>query len=170
MGTTTVKLADLGSYVTGLTEDRRKAMIKTVQNECATLGLALIQQTIDQTHPLPVDRSTYRRGWKCRKIEDGAALQNSEAHAATIERGRRPGQRQPPTDTMVGWVHRKGLAKKAGLRGKAARQAERGLAFVIARAIGQRGLKALWILKRAMEKFRPPLRQAIHLAASGGPG
>lgn len=168
MATTTVKLADLGSYVTGLTEDRRKAMIKTVQTECGTLGLALIQQTIDQTHPLPVDRATYRRGWKCRKLDDGASLQNSQAHASIIERGRRPGQRPPPSDTMIGWVHRKGLTKKAGLRGKAAKQAERGMAFVIARAIGRRGLKARWVLKRAMERFRPALRQAIHLAAARG--
>jgi hypothetical protein len=169
MAVKTVKLADLGSYVVGLTSDRYHAVVKATQTQCATLGLVLIQEEVDRAKA--VDRATYRRAWKCFRLTDGARLSNSTIQSAILEGGRRAGARQPPvgddaTQGIWGWVHRHSLADN--VRGRKNRaKAERGIAFVIARAIAKRGQKARWILRDAMKRFRLPLKEAVHVAASG---
>ena len=81
MAVQSVKLADLGSYVVGLTTKRFQSVVTAVQTQCATLGLVMIQEEVDQAKA--VDRATYRRAWKCLRLKDGAKLSNSTAQSAT---------------------------------------------------------------------------------------
>lgn len=168
MGVERVSLASLGSYIHGLTEERRQAVVRATQTTCRTLGLALIQQEISGTSPPPVDRGSYRRGWKVYKFDDGAMILNSERHASVIERGRRAGARMPPVESIRGWVHRKGLAKVSGLKGKAKAAAELSMAWAIAKSIAKKGTEGRFVLKRVKARLMPALRQAIRVAAAGG--
>jgi hypothetical protein len=54
-------------------------------------------------------------------------------YAPVMEFGRRPGSPMPPSDAIRTWIIRKGIASSD--------QAD-GLAFVIARSIGRKGIKA----------------------------
>jgi len=161
MSITRVGVASLGSYVTGLTEERFKEVVKAVRTQCRTLGLALIQEEV--TNARAVDRGVYRRGWRYRSLDDGAELVNTAAHSANVEAGRRKGARMPPVESIQGWVHRKGLVAK----GRNRKGRELSMAWAVARAIAKRGIKGRWILKTAMKRFRRPLREAIRAAAAG---
>ncbi len=86
-----------------------------------------------------VDRRTYIQRFKARRTKTGAVLLNDAPHASVIEFGRRPGARRPPLSAIIGWVRR-----KLGIRGKRGKAA----AFLIARAIGRRGLPAHAVFRR----------------------
>jgi len=86
-----------------------------------------------------VDRGTYKQRFKARRTRTGAELRNDAPHASVIEWGRRPGAARPPLAPIIGWVRRKlGIAGPAG----------RSLAYVIAQAIGARGLPAHAVFRR----------------------
>jgi len=53
---------------------------------------------------------------------------NRKAHAVFVHEGRRAGAKQPPTKALRSWVRRK--------------LGNRGLAFIVARSIRQKGIKA----------------------------
>lgn len=59
-------------------------------------------------------------------------------YADVMELGRRPGAPPPPTSVIAAWATRHGIAAEA--------------AFVIARAIGRRGLKGHHMFQNAAEK------------------
>lgn len=65
----------------------------------------------------------------------GPALQ----YAAAVEKGRRPGAQQPPTKPIEAWARRKGI---------------RAPAYVLARAIGRKGIKARPYLAPAWQRNR----------------
>ena len=62
------------------------------------------------------------------------------AYGIVIERGRRPGAKPPPVGALRPWALRRGIPE--------------GALFVIARAIGRRGLKARPFLAPALERHR----------------
>ncbi len=68
-------------------------------------------------------------------------------HGIVIERGRKPGSKQPPTHAIELW------AKQVGIG--AAGEDIRGIAFVIARAIGRRGIKGRFPFRRGFNQARP---------------
>lgn len=90
----------------------------------------------------------YHRSWHVENVADGAVVSNIAPYADVIERGRRPGRRQPRTETIVQWAR-----QRLGLDEKKARQA----AFPIARAIGRRGLRA----RRVLSSARPKMIAAV---------
>ncbi len=104
-----------------------------------------------------VDRGTYKQRFKARRTKTGATLSNDAPHAAVIEFGRRAGARRPPLGSIIGWVSRKlGVGGSAG----------RSLAYVIARAIGRRGLPAYAVFRRHLIPklttwYRAKLREMV---------
>lgn len=73
----------------------------------------------------------YARAWKVERTENGVHIYNLAPYAGVIEYGRRPGARPPPKKVMVKYAQR-----KLGLSAKEARR----VGFLMARAIGRRGL------------------------------
>lgn len=61
-------------------------------------------------------------------------------YAAAVHEGRRPGSRMPPVSAIAAWLGRRG--------------GDTRLAFVVARAIGRRGIKGRPFLKDALERSR----------------
>lgn len=87
-----------------------------------------------------VDRGKFAKSWK---VEVGtpplsARVVNTQPYAIVIEKGRRKGRRPPPVSAIEPWVRRKLII--------GANQSVRSVAFAVARAIGERGIKARPIL------------------------
>lgn len=61
-----------------------------------------------------------------------------QAHMVVLELGRRPGMRMPPLDPIRVWLRRHGQSDS--------------LAFVVARAIGRRGIEARRMFGKAAER------------------
>lgn len=91
----------------------------------------------------------------------GSSLKDEE-YPAVMEFGRRPGAKMPPPDALVRWVHVKGLAgtysiKSHRRQGGKKRQADEDLAvaWMIARAIGRKGIQGRSYMKKGLEKAKP---------------
>lgn len=102
---------------------------------------------------------TYFKGWKIENVKSGAVVYNDAPHALYVELGRRPGK-PPPVEAIIGWLRVKGIrdtsTKKAtgqrrGKKGRFLRSNARGIAFLIARAIGRRGLRGRFVIRRSVE-------------------
>lgn len=147
---------------------RKQKQLPTVARDALRLaakteGMRVIQEVISATTPQPVDRGTYRRGWRARNVPGGVAVYNPTLYASVIEHGRRPGGKPPPTKLIARWVLRKGLVKD--VRGKAKqRRAARAFAFAIARSIAKKGQKGQHILEHAVKRMRPLFQQAVNTA------
>jgi len=70
--------------------------------------------------------------------------------AQVMESGRRPGARMPPSDALAGWASRHGFPATA--------------LYVLARAIGRRGIKAKWIMRDARARTLVKLPAFIETA------
>lgn len=73
------------------------------------------------------------------------------AYARPMEEGRRPGSRPPPPQALHGWLRRHGIPT--------------GAAWVIARAIGRRGIKGRFFMKAAEAAVRRALPTLARQAA-----
>jgi hypothetical protein len=120
-------------------------------------GVAEIQEIIDREPRVPVDRGTYRAGWRVRQIEKGALVYNNVPHAGLIEEGVKGGRvkiGRAMIDALAEWGLRKGLVE-----GKGPEQAAnaRRFAFAVARSMKKNGIfnkgKGLRILERARKLF-----------------
>lgn len=169
-----------------------KRVVRAVQVEVHTSGLAIVDDEVARARPLPVDRGTYRRSWQVAEHPDGASLFNDSPYASIIENGRRPGSKMPPVDLIYKWVKRKHIGEMHGPRqatGKArfngrgveartkklqnqrlTERQQRGIAFVIARAIGKRGQKGHFILAKTREFLDVKVAKAIERAMLPGGG
>jgi hypothetical protein len=69
-----------------------------------------------------------------------------------IERGRRPNRKPPPIDAIVEWMKKKPvkLQAKGGGFIKSTPQAQRAAAYLIARAIGKRGIEGIKFYEEAI--------------------
>ena len=167
-----IKLADLGKTLRGDVRGRKERALKALRLVVRTHGPRLAVEEVERASPKPVDRGTYRRGFQVADIKDGASLYNAALHAGVIEEGRRPGARQPPTAVIEAWLRRKlRVAIKEGRHAQMSPSAYRGVAFVIARAIGRRGLPAHHILAKVDARLRPLVMAEVQkaLAAPGPP-
>lgn len=72
------------------------------------------------------------------------------SYARVVEEGRAPGSRPPPTAPIAAWLKRKGR--------------DPTLAYVVARAIGKRGIKARPYLRPAFEAGRGNVEAAFNRA------
>jgi hypothetical protein len=70
-------------------------------------------------------------------------------YAAVMEQGRRPGAKMPPPAALAGWARRHGF------------QTDPGSLFVLARAIGRRGIAGRFYFRRAAEALQRQLPSII---------
>jgi phage gpG-like protein len=75
-------------------------------------------------------------------------------YGAVMEFGRRAGARMPPVDALLGWVRRHWTGTPLPRRGERREAMLRSRAFVIARAIGRRGIPARPYLQPAYRQNR----------------
>jgi hypothetical protein len=84
-------------------------------------------------------------------------------HVQVLELGRRPGQKQPPTEALELWVRRKIVySRKTGPRGgrqKLTIAEARSIAWVIARKIGRDGTEAVKMFETAAKENEAKVRQ-----------
>jgi hypothetical protein len=93
----------------------------------------------------------------------GSSLKNEE-YPAVMEFGRTPGARMPPPEALVRWVHVKGLAgvysrkthRRLGGKKKIADE-DMAAAWMIARAIGQKGIKGRHYMKKGFDAAKPKI-------------
>jgi hypothetical protein len=104
-----------------------------------------------------VNVGTYRRSWQTEVTPGRLAVFNRSSYAGIIEYGRRPGSRMPPREAVARWAQR-----KLGLSEADARAA----AFVMARAIAKRGLRARRVLGGAEAEMGVIVRDEITKALS----
>lgn len=84
-------------------------------------------------------RGQVARGWTFRQDSwRQLTFYNHAPHTVYVEGGRRPGARQPPSSALIPWVKR-----RMGVKDD---RAAASLAYVIARAIGRRGIAARPVL------------------------
>lgn len=157
----------LDQLPTMLAKEREKlsiGMIKAMREIVHTRAPMMAQEAIDQAKPRPpVDRGTYRRQFMTQDVPGGAVVYNPTKYAGVLELGRRPGGKQPPTSVLIDWVIRKGLVgNKPGRTkvSKSQRAEARGIAFVIARKMKEKGWpfppnQPMQIMRRIYDRLMP---------------
>jgi hypothetical protein len=153
----------MSSFHIQVTRTDNLAQFPTIFNQVATdkttVGLNLLQGAAQQLSP--VYQGLFRNSYSIQVETTGqnvitGLLLNNAPHARVIEGvdaqgndtewGRRPGAKFSPINVLALWVQR-----VLGVQGKAVRQ----VAFLVARAISRRGIKAsrptqkAWELKQA---------------------
>lgn len=129
-----------------------KAAIHKANLKAAKKSLPLIRKATILAPPASdngrvgaVDTRRLLRAWNV-LVEGGVVrIVNPTKYAVYVENGRQANSRPPPSSALVGWVGR-----KLGIYGKKAQ----GVAFVIARAIGARGLRPRNIVKGSLAEIR----------------
>lgn len=123
-------------------------------------AVALLQERSNEG---PFDTGAYRRGWRSEVGEMKLTVSNAMPYSGVIEEGRRPGARMPPPQVLLPWVRRKLKAT--------AREAP-SVAFLVARAIGRRGLPGHHVLRGAspeIERFvAEEVGHSVREALEGG--
>jgi hypothetical protein len=134
---------------------------------------------VDASKRTAFNTGEYARGWKVTDVDQGAMLHNVTVQGSIIEHGRRRGAKQPPSTTLALWAQRKGLSpvfaaerrrvvmgrgrpSMALRRGQDVAYEWRGLGFVIARAIGRRGLPA----KNVLAGMLPEITRGVRVEAT----
>jgi hypothetical protein len=92
-----------------------------------------------------VASGSFLRGWRISYRGRQVIVSNVARHAIYVEGGRRAGARPPPSDALLGWI-----TLKLGLTGREAKTA----AFLIARAIGRRGLRPRPVMTAPSTRIR----------------
>ncbi len=129
-------------------EELRRGMLEAV--------LSAEREVVERT---PVDEGRLRNSITHDIVGQGADLVGVVAtqqvpYAAVVELGSRP--HWPPRKPLEGWVQR--------VLGVPAREARR-VAFLVARAISQRGTKAVRMFEEGRDASRPAVRRAFRTAA-----
>lgn len=157
---TTIKLRSpkqLGPALRRLGKGMDKAAVKALR-KTAQYGRTQALRTSATTRPRPRATGTYERSFVVTNVEDGAILSNSARHAIFVEVGRRSG-RQPPVKAIQEWVMVKKIARNPAK--------VRRIAIAIALAIGKRGIRGRYVLKRTMPKIAARLQVEMSKAMKG---
>lgn len=165
---------DPGAFASRMSADykeRLERVVRAIRVTVHTAGLAIAQEeTRRRTARLrpPVHTGEYARSWHATDLPNGAVLLNDAPHAAFIEYGRRPGARMPPPRVIEQWLEAK---MRGRIRNRGKREASaKALAFVVARAIGRRGLPAHRIMARTRRRLDRAVQEAIARAMRGEGG
>ena len=135
--------------------------VKTAKHRSRQLGAVASREFVD--------------GWDKDHTHDGAVVYNAAPHALFVEIGRRPG-RMPPIGRIARWLVQKRLVKlpkvksaltisgaaRAAKRRRSRLAAARSMAFVIARAIGRRGIKGRHILQGVVSDMHGELQANVN--------
>jgi hypothetical protein len=143
--------------------ERYKRVVKAIRDTVILHGPEIaVHHTQALGKYAPINLGNYLRGWQAKDTEDGAVLFNDVPYADIIESGRRPNRRMPPTRVIEEWLEQK-LRGRVKNRGKRRAQAK-SLAFVVARAIGKRGLPGKHIMRKTKRQLDPMVRRAVREA------
>jgi len=128
-------------------------------------GQALLQERSDM---LAFDRGDYKRAWKVSVDSKSVRFFNALAYAGVIEQGRRPGAKMPPLEALIPWVRRhlkiEYTARSGETKTRKPRkdsEEERRLAFIVARAIKERGIEGKHVLEGACDDLQRILEMEI---------
>lgn len=101
----------------------------------------------------PVDTGRLRNSIVSR-VEAGGDVRGiwgtNVAYAIVMEEGRAPGSAMPPQGALLGWMGRHGIDASAE--------------FVVRRAIGRRGIRALHFFRRAFDRVKPVVQRELSAA------
>lgn len=125
MSVTNVPIKDLGKYEARLAQD----FPRRLRDGMARGARAVYGYLVKQTALAGIrDLGTFQRGWMTVQLSDWAVrVYNAAPHAPWVEFGRLPGK-MPPSSALESWT-----ARHLG---------DARLAFVVARSIGRRGIRA----------------------------
>lgn len=144
----TITPKDLGKFERKLARSELRKAIVVGQREAAVHTLALLKERTMTAPPASpngsegaYDKGGFYAGWKVESKGRWVYVKNVSPHAVFVERGRRKNKPPPPVSAILPWVRR-----KLALKGKAAKTA----AFLIARAIGRRGLRGRRIIATSL--------------------
>jgi hypothetical protein len=132
----TISLSEAAPYFGRLsaaaTEGARRGLVKAGERGVQVI----VTEIIPSRSPQPVDRGTYRAGWKTERVDrDTVAILNPESHAAFIENGVRP------ENVKIGAALIRALAEWAMRKGLAEDEASAtGVAWAIAKTMQQNGI------------------------------
>jgi hypothetical protein len=115
-------------------------------------GLRAVAMMNAESHRKAFDRGSYARSWRSRIDKSSLEVYSVSPYAGVIEKGRRPGRRPPPTKALIPWVRRK-------LR--VGRDEAKGVAFVVARAIGRRGIKGKYVLAGMEDRLAREIEREV---------
>lgn len=137
---TTIRLT-----VSAFAEHRKKLagdFLPTVKRGMVSGAMRCLPVLHDATRKAKiVDTGRYLISWKSEATALGARVFNAAPYSAVIELGRRAGATMPPPQVIAKWLQRaRGLSRK---------EAE-AAAFVVARAIGKRGIPGKFVLKNVL--------------------
>ena len=71
-----------------------------------------------------------------------------------VESGRRPGAKQPPVNPILKWIEQRGIVPDEGT-------SKRSLAFLIARSIGEKGIRPTPFMKAAVKQQKVGLSRQL---------
>lgn len=170
---TTIRLSSpkqLGAALRSLMKSMDGASVQALR-KTARWGATEVARVSAQTNPRPRATGTFERSWVVVKLVDGALLANSAKHSAIVEAGRRPGK-QPPVLAIMEWMIAKridkrlsrGLGRDAQGKFKSiGRDQLRAIALRIARAIGRRGIRGRYVLRKTLPSLRKRLALEVQL-------
>lgn len=118
-----VPLSKAASAFQDLADDMKAAAFKGLVNAGARCLQVIITEIIPKRVPQPVDRGTYRAGWKLKLGTNYVEIFNDEPVAPIIEEGARASNIKPGRAmirALASWALRKGLANDEASALKAA--------------------------------------------------
>lgn len=136
----TVEVKGIESLVQKLTVLERMQPLQKLLNDAA-----LIAQREARANA-PQDTRTLARSIALDVQPFQARVFTPLFYATVMEYGRRPGARMPPPDALAGWARRHGFT---------------GSLFVLARAIGKRGIKGRFFMQKGAEAVQQALPRLI---------
>ena len=138
--------------VEGLDKLRRKLAPRTYEKAVATLmeDIAIVgERTAKQRAPR--DTGALKRSIHSDARPMSARIFSNLAYAVPVELGRGKGKRMPPPNALHGWLRRHGKPQSA--------------AYVVARAIGKRGIKGRFFMKAAVDAIRFKMPSMVRRAS-----
>ena len=147
-----------------------RAFWPAVRRGLAAGGQRARAYLVERTQQLAFDRGGAARGWKVDARDKSVTIYNATPYFGVIEKGRRPGKRQPPVAAIEPWVRRKvnvsyvpksGKHKGQQRTRRARRDEAPAIAYLIARAIGRRGIKGKNVMGGALPKLKQLLIEEV---------
>ena len=83
----------------------------------------------------------------------------AEPYLINVDQGRRAGAKPPPVSPILKWIDLKGITPKDKDMSK------RGLAFAIAKSIGNKGIKPTYVIQKARDKILQTKKEILAKAA-----
>jgi nucleoid DNA-binding protein len=137
-----------------------------LEKELKEVGIDLVKEIIEELHTydkVASGRLVQSLSSKVTRVVVGVmdkvqlSIIDSSGTLKFVDGGRRPGK-QPPTGPIMKWIDDRRLPIRKG-------QTKAGVAFVIARSIGRKGIKPTHIIKTSMIKIMAKHKELLSKAS-----